>query len=78
MTEWWLMNQSIVEVKLYVYLGIILTHDLDFKKHIDVTLQSAHKQGREALLLGVRRGELHPHRARLVWGAYVEPKFGTV
>jgi hypothetical protein len=70
------MNQSIVEVKLYVYLGIILTHDLDFKKHIDVTLQSAHKQGREALLLGVRRGELHPRRARLVWGAYIEPKFG--
>jgi hypothetical protein len=66
MTEWWLMNQSIAEVKLYVYLGIVLTHDLDFKKHIDVALQSAHKQGRAALLLGVRRGELHPRRARLL------------
>jgi hypothetical protein len=74
--EWWLMNQSIKEVSLYIYLGIILTPDLDFTQHIKVTLQAAYRQGREALLLGVRRGELHPERARKVWRAFVEPKFG--
>jgi hypothetical protein len=39
-------------------------------QHIKVTLQAAYRQGREALLLGVRRGELHPERARKVWCAY--------
>ena len=63
------------EVQLYVYLGIILTVDIDFTQHTKVTLQAAHRQGREALLLGVRRGELHPKRARKVWCAFVEPKF---
>ena len=67
MNEWWLMNQKIKEVPLYVYLGIILTPDIDFTQHIKVILQAAHRQGREALLLGVRRGELHPVRARKVW-----------
>ena len=76
MNEWWLMNQKIKEVPLYVYLGIILTPDIDFTQHIKVILQAAHRQGREALLLGVRRGELHPVRARKVWCAFVEPKFG--
>jgi hypothetical protein len=75
MTEWWLMKQSIKEVQLYVYLGTILTVDIDFTQHTEVTLQAAHRQGREALLLGVRRGELHPERARKVWCAFVEPKF---
>jgi hypothetical protein len=54
----------------------MLTTDIDFTQHIKVTLQAAHRQGREALLLGVRRGELHPVRARKVWCAFVEPKFG--
>jgi hypothetical protein len=70
------MGQKIKEVPLYVYLGIILTNNIDFTQHIKVTLQAAHKQGREALLLGVRRGELHPERARKVWCSFVEPKFG--
>jgi hypothetical protein len=64
MKEWWLMNQSVKEVLLYVYLGIIPTIDIDFTQHIKVTLQAAHRQGREALLLGARRGELHPQTAR--------------
>jgi hypothetical protein len=67
---------KIKEVPLYIYLGIILTSNIDFTQHIKVTLQVAHKQDREALLLGVRRGELHPERARKVWCAFVEPKFG--
>jgi hypothetical protein len=33
MTEWWLMKQGIKEVQLYVYLGIILTPDIDFTQH---------------------------------------------
>ena len=57
-------------------LGIILTNTLEFGQHIKVTLQAAHRQGREALLLGVMRGQLHPQRARKVWCAFVEPKFG--
>jgi hypothetical protein len=69
------MKQSIKEVKLCVYLGIRPTVDIDFTQHTKVTLQAAHRQGREALLLGVRRGELHPKRARKVWCAFVEPKF---
>jgi hypothetical protein len=65
-----------------VHLGIILTVDIyierDFTQHTEVALlQAAHRQGREALLLGVRRGELHPERARKVWCAFVEPKFSN-
>jgi hypothetical protein len=34
MKEWWLMGQKIKEVPLYVYLGIILTNNIDFTQHI--------------------------------------------
>ena len=50
-------------------------HGVSVLAHPPITLQAAHRQGREALLLGVRRGELHPERARKVWCAFVEPKF---
>jgi hypothetical protein len=49
MTEWWLMKQSIKEVQLYVYLGIILAVDIDFTQHTKVTgwmRQSYHFQYR--------------------------------
>jgi hypothetical protein len=74
--EWKLGNRTIKSTPQYVYLGVLLTSDLSFLKHAKrVLLGAAMSQTRESILLGVRRGDLLPQRARTIWKAYVESKF---
>ena len=73
--EWRLGSRAIKSTPQYVYLGVLLTLDLLFHKHAKCVLGAAMNQTRESILLGVRRGDLLPQRARTIWKAYVESKF---
>ena len=73
--KWFCGGHDISIAESYVYLGVTLTPNLTFNKHISTLKYRLVSQKRQAVLIGVRAGALSVRRAIFLWKQWVEPKY---